>query len=91
MGVTPFPPWDLAHMRVCVLPLQEWSLYLPQSWEYPVINTHWASKVDSLGTPPPAASLRNQMWGLEISLQWENFCGIINVQFVGHLPDRYRI
>ena len=48
-----------------------------------MIKTHWASKVDSLGTTPAAASLGNQMWGLEISLQWENFCGIIVFQFVG--------
>jgi len=78
-----FPLGSSTHESLCVLPLQEWSLYLPQSWECPVIKTHWASKVDSLGTPPPAASLGNQIWGLEISLLWENFCGIIVFQFVG--------
>ena len=35
--------------------------------------------------------LRSLTWGSELSLQWENFCGIIVFQFVGHPPDGYEI
>ena len=34
---------------------------------------------------------RNLTWGLEPSQQWENFFGIIVLQFLGHQPIRYGI
>ena len=53
-GVTaPSPGPRCAHYFVCAL--QEWSLYLPQSCQSPAIKSHYPSKSDSLGIPPPIA------------------------------------
>ncbi len=41
--------------RYFVCALQEWSLCFPQSCQSPAINSHQASKSDSLGIPPPVA------------------------------------
>ena len=35
--------------------------------------------------------LGSLMWGSEPSQEWENFFGIIVLQFVGHSPGRYGI
>ena len=35
--------------------------------------------------------LGNLVWGSELSFLWENFCGIIILQFVGHPPRLYGI
>ena len=36
-------------------------------------------------------SLGRLTWGSELSKQWENFFGIIVLQFAGHSPGGYRI
>ena len=35
--------------------------------------------------------LGSLMWGSQLSKQWENFFGIIVLQFVSHLPGRYGV
>ena len=53
-GVTaPSPGSQCTHYFVCAL--QEWSLCFPQSCRSPAIKSHWPSKSDSLGIPPPIA------------------------------------
>ena len=49
----PSPGSRCAHHSVCAL--QEWGLRFPQSHRSPAINSHQASKSDSLGIPPPVA------------------------------------
>ena len=54
LGVTaPSPGSQCTHYFVCGL--QEWSLCFPQSCRSPAIKSHYASKSDSLGIPPPVA------------------------------------
>ena len=77
-------PW-YAQDFVCAL--QDWSLCFPQSCESPIIKSHWLSKPDSLGIP----RLGSLTWGSEPTQQWENFFGIIFLQFVGHPLTGYGI
>ena len=52
-GITiPFP-WVLMHIRFLFAPCQEWSLFFPQYRGSPAIQSHWPSKLDSLGIPSP--------------------------------------
>jgi len=51
-------------------------------------QTPYPSKPDSLGDPPPIARPPGWgawWWGSELSILWENFCGIIILQFVAHV------
>ena len=65
--------------------LQDWSLRFQQSCGNLVIRSHWPSRSDSLGIPVPLLDpqVGSLTWGLEPSLQWENFFGIIFLQFLG--------
>ena len=70
-------------------------------------GSHWLSKSDSLWIPSPFAGfpvllldsqsfcwiprLGSLTWGSEPSQQWENFFGIIVLQFVGCPPDGYGV
>ena len=70
-----------------VCAFQAWSLCSPQSCVRP-------SRSDSLGILRPFCQipmLGSLMWGSELSQQWENFFGIIVLQFLGHEPGRYGI
>ena len=64
-----------------------------QSYGSPIIKFFWTSKSDSLGflvlLPNPWAE--RLMWDSEPPQQWENFFGIIVLQFVGHSPSGYGI
>ena len=74
--------------------LQEWSFCCPQSCGIARIKHHWLSKPGSLGASPPVArspGWGTSQWSSELSLWWENFCGIIVFQFVGHSHHRYGI
>ena len=82
-GVTPLFLWVLVHARFCLCPPCLESL-LPQSCGSPIIRFPGDSQ--SLCQIPRLWSL---MSGLEPSQQWENFFGIIALQFVGHLPSAY--
>ena len=44
---------------------------------------------DSQSLPCQIPHLGSLLWGLEPLQQYENFFGIIVLQFVGHLPGRY--
>ena len=59
------------HYFLCAL--QEWSLCFPQSCWSPAINSHWASKSDSLGIPPSLAGPPG----------WEAWHGAQNLQSSG--------
>ena len=48
----------------------------------PLVNAQDTGRIPSLGS---------QMWSSEPSQQWENFLGIIVLQFVSHLPGEYGI
>ena len=77
-----------------VCALQDWSLCFPQSCGSLVIKSCWPSRSDSLGIPSPfveSPGWEAWQWGLEPSQQWENFFGIIVLQFVDHPPSRYGI
>ena len=75
-------------MQNFVCALQDWSLCLPLSRGSPIIK----SRPDSLGISQSLCQiprLGSLTWGSEPSQQWENFFGIIFLQFVGHPPGRY--
>ena len=76
-----------------VCALQDWSLCFPQSCGSLVIKPHWPSRSDSLGIPSPLVGSPGwEAWGgFWTSQQWENFFGIIVLQFVGHPFGGYGI
>ena len=92
-GVTAPFPWVLAHTRLCACPPKVESLFPPVLWKS-CNQISLAFKVRFSGDScfhcwtPRLGSL---MWGSEPSLQWENLCGIIVLQFVGCLPGSYGI
>ena len=80
-------------MQDFVCALLEWSLFLPVLWksynQIPLTfkvrfsgNSYSLFQIPSLGT---------LMWGSESSQQWENFFGIIVLQFVHCSPSVYGI
>ena len=87
LGITAPSLWVLVHARLCAL--QDWSLCFSQSHGNPISKSCWPSRSDSLGIP--SLLVRSPGWGWELSQQWENFFGVIFLQFVGHLPGRNRI
>ena len=83
-----FFPWVLMNMRCCVwLPRGEFLSFPPSPVEF--LQTPLAFKARFSGgssshcQTPRVASLT---WGSELSLLWENFCGIIIFQFVACPP-----
>ena len=66
--------------------LQDWSLCFLQSCGSLVIKSHWPSRSDTLGirglSDPQAGKPEV---GLRTFPQWQNFFGIIFLQFVAHL------
>ena len=86
-GVTVPFLWVLAHARFCLHPPRLESLFPPVLWKsYNQIPLVFKAKFPSgsqyLCWIP---KLRILMWGSEPSQLWENFFGIIVLQFVGHL------
>ena len=83
-GVTAPFLWVFVHTRFCLCPSRLES-HFPQSCRSPIIKSHRTSRSDSLEIPSPLSDpqARSLMWGSETSQQWENFCGIIVLQFVG--------
>ena len=92
-GVTVLFPLVLVHTKFCVCPPRVESLFPPYLWKS-CNQILLAFKVrfpgDSLSCYQ-TSRLGSLTWGSEPSQQWENFCGIIVLQFVGHPPGRYGI
>jgi len=85
--------WVLVCTRFCLCPPRVESLYPPDLWKsYNQILLHFKSRFpgnsQSLCRIP---RLRSLMWGSKPSQQWENFFGIIILQFVGHPACGYGI
>ena len=76
------------HTQDLVCTLKELSFCFPQPCGIPGLKLHWSLNLDSLGLL--LLLLGSPMWGSELSLLWQNFCGIIVFQFVGH-PSEYGI
>ena len=88
-GLTSFFLWILVYVRLCVHPPRVEFLFLPVPW-MSCDQTQLAFKARFSGdsSSPRLGSL---MWGSELSLLWDNFCGIIVFQFVGCPPGWYGI
>ena len=92
-GVTALFPWVLVRTRPCVCSPRVKFLFPSVLWNS-CDQTLLAFKARFSGGSfshcrnPKLGSL---MWGSELSLLWENFCGIIISQFVGRPPSRYGI
>ena len=91
-GSAPFL-WVLVCTRFCLCPPRLESLFPPVLW-----NSYNQIPLTCKGRFPRDSqclcripSLGSQMWSSEPSQQWENFLGIIVLQFVGHPPGRCRI
>ena len=72
---------------VCVQALQAWNLCFPQTCGSLVIKSCWVSRSVSLGIPRPfLGSIDWEAWRgvLNLHKPWENFLGIIVLQFVYH-------
>ena len=85
--------WVLVCTRFCLCPPRVESLHPPVLWKfYNQILLHFKSRFpgnsQSLCRIP---RLRSLMWGWEPSQQWENFFGIIILQFVDHPLGGYGI
>ena len=77
-------------MQNFVCGLRGWSLYFPQSSGSSIIKSCWLSRPNSVGIHSPfAGSSGWEAWSSQPSQQWENFFGIIVLQWVGHPPGRY--
>ena len=76
---------------ICVL--QEWVSVYSVLWksynQIPLVfKVRFPGDSQTLCQIPRLGSL---MWGSQLSKQWENFIGIIVLQFVSHLPGRYGV
>ena len=92
-GVIPPSLWVLVHARFCLCPPCLESLFPPVLWKsYNQISlgckVRFPGDSQSLCQIPRLGSL---MSGSEPSQQWENFFGIIALQFLGHSPSGYGI
>ena len=89
-GVTAFIPWVLVHLRLCVHPSRVDSLFPPVCGSQTPLafKARFSGDSSSLCQTPRLGSLR---WGSELSLLWDNFCGIIVFHFVGHRLSRHGI
>ena len=77
-----------------VCALQEWSLCFSQSCGSPIVTYRWPSRWGFCGDSQSLCwipRLESLLWGSEPSQQWENFFGIIVLQFVRRPPSRYGI
>ena len=76
-----------------VCALQEWSLFSPVLWKScnQILLTFKARFSGDSSSHCQTPRLGCLMWGSELSLQWENFCGIIIFQFVVCPPNGYGI
>ena len=77
--------WVLVHMRPCVRPPRVESLFPPVLWiscthSLLAFNTKWFGGSSFWCQTPWQGSLS---WDSELTLLWENFYGIIILQFVG--------
>ena len=92
-GVTAPFLWVLVCTRLCVCSPRVESLFSSVLWKS-CNQILLAFKVSFSGDSYSCCQtprLGNLTWGSEPSLQWENFCGIIVLQFVGHPPGSYGI
>ena len=92
-GVTAFIPLVLLHTRVGVSPPRVESLSPPVLWKS-CDQTQLAFKARFSGDSSSCCQtprLGSLTWGSELSLLWDNFCGIIVFQFVGRPPGGYGI
>ena len=92
-GVTAPFLWVLVCANFCLCPPRLESLFPQVLWksynQIPLaFKVRFPGDSQSLCQIPRLGSL---MWGSEPSQQWENFFGIIVLQFVGHPPSRYGI
>ena len=83
----------LVHTRPCVHPPRIEFLFPSILWNScnPTPLTLKARFSGSSSSHCQIPRLRSLMWGSGLSLFWDNFCGIITFQFIGHLPGRYGI
>ena len=77
--------------RFCLCPQRVESLFPPVLWksynQIPLAcTTRFPGESQSLCQIPRLGSL---MWYSEPAQQWENFFGIVVLQFVGHSPSKY--
>ena len=86
-------PWVLVCTRLCVYPPRVEPLFSPVLWkscnQIPLAFKARFSADSSSSCQIPR--LGRLTWGSEPSVQWENFCGIIILQFVGRPPGCYGI
>lgn len=85
--------WVLMHTKLCVCPPRVKFLFPLVLWgkscsQIPLAMKAGFSRNSSCCQSP---RLGGPVWGLEPSLQWENFCSRIIFQFVGIPPGRYGI
>ena len=92
-GVTAPFPWVLVHTRFCVCPPGVESLFPPVLWKScsQIPLAFKARFSEDFQSCCRTTSLGSLTWGSETSLQWENICRLIIIQFGGRLPSRYGI
>ena len=80
-------------MKICLCPSGMESLFLP-ALRSSCTQAPLAFKAKCSGSSPPdtryptTTRLGNLMWGLKLSLLWENLCNIVIFQFVSCPPSR---
>ena len=83
--------WVLVCARFCLCPLRLESLFPSVLWKF-YNQILRGFKIRFPGDSQCLCQMprpRNLTWGLEPSQQWENFFGIIVLQFVDHPPGGY--
>ena len=86
-------PWALVCSRPCMCPPRVKFLYSPVLWNSCNQTLMFFKARFSGGSSSCCQTLwlGRLRWGSELSLPWQNFCGIIVFQFVGCPPRRYGI
>ena len=92
-GVTAFFPLGPGAYKSGVCPPRVEFLFSPVLWKsYSQIPLALKARLSGDSSSRCwTRRLGSLTWGSELSLQWENFCGIIVFQFVGCLPSGYGI
>ena len=85
--------WVLVQAKLCLCPPRLESLFTPVLWKscnqiLLAFKVRFFGDSKSLCWVPRLGSLT---WGTELSKQWENFFGIIVLQFAGYSPGGYGI
>ena len=92
-GVTAHFLWVLVHARFCLCPARLESLFPPVFWKscnqiLLAFTVRFPGDSQSLCQAP---RLGSPMWGFQVSQQWENFFGIVVLQFVSYPSGGYGI